>query len=177
MGGSASKGDSCPGVPYRLDFLLSKRNEWSVKRPSGKMRGDAGAARKEHRKRESNRGDGWIFVCLTAFLHIPPFIYQFGCVRAIAVQVVSSFLHLWNLGTFRFGCYKQLSKKISAWMSYRFMQLNRNQNFLSLPKSDLWNVTWELILKLRFARIYFWFLVETSEVYYKVMLFSVKKHL
>lgn len=27
---------------YRLDFLLSKQNEWSVKRPSGKMRGDPG---------------------------------------------------------------------------------------------------------------------------------------
>lgn len=34
--------DSCPSVPYRLDFLLSKQNEWSVKRPSGKMRGDPG---------------------------------------------------------------------------------------------------------------------------------------
>lgn len=39
--------DSCPSVPYRLDFLLSKQNEWSVKRPSGKMWGDPGEEKAE----------------------------------------------------------------------------------------------------------------------------------
>lgn len=42
MGGSTSNGDTFMFQSYRLDFLLSKQNEWSVKRPSGKMRGDPG---------------------------------------------------------------------------------------------------------------------------------------
>lgn len=44
---------SCPSLPYRLDFLLSKQNEWSVKRPSGKMRGDPGGKKIGQKRRDA----------------------------------------------------------------------------------------------------------------------------
>lgn len=60
---------SCPSLPYRLDFLLSKQNEWSVKRSSGKMRGDPGGKKigqKGEMKSKRENGGGGVTIRGTA---------------------------------------------------------------------------------------------------------------